>query len=135
MPSAHHRRVLVSFLLATAAALSPAGTARAADGPDKPAFVALGEFTVNLPPGNDTLTYLVIDVTVEAMPDAAAALSEIMPRLKEAVVRRLMAMAAHGDLQPQRIDLAVIEKSLLEGIGKVRPNSLRDVLVTRLLFG
>jgi flagellar basal body-associated protein FliL len=101
---------------------------------NKPTYISLGEFTVNLP-GGEALTYLVVAVTIEVAPEAATDLRDIMPRLKETIIRRLMAMADRGALQPGHTDPLMLKTSLLETVGKLRPNGVRDVLITRLLYG
>jgi hypothetical protein len=108
---------------------------RAEEAASRPSYLALGEFTVNMPGENGGLSYAVVGVTLEAVPAAMAALRAITPRLKEAVMRRLMVMAERGALQPDRTDPVVLEAALLDSVSVVRPDSVRDVLITRLIFG
>ncbi len=104
--------------------------------PKKPrlTFIVLGDFTVNLPKDDGALNYMVIGLTIEAAPDAEADLKDMMPRLKESVMRRLMAMAAHGELRPGQVDPLMLKTSLLDGLSKLRPGGVLDVLITRLLY-
>jgi flagellar basal body-associated protein FliL len=101
----------------------------------RPAFIALGEFTINLPIRNDQLSYAVISITIEAAPEAAAELRAVEPRLKELVMRRLMAMADRGVLQPNHTDLIAVKEALMSSLGESQPNAVRDVLIVRLLYG
>lgn len=126
------RHALALFGVAACVSTQAAVAAEAAA--DKPAYIALGEFTVNLPK-SETLGYLVVDITLEAVPAAANSLKEIEPLLKETVVRRLLVMAKDGSLEPGRTDPMALKTALLQSMGKIRPNSIRDVLITRLLYG
>jgi flagellar basal body-associated protein FliL len=101
----------------------------------RPAYIALGEFTINLPPRNEQMSYAVISITIEAVPEAATDLRSVEPRLKEMVMRRLMAMADRGVLQPGHTDLVAIKQALVSSISELQPNSVRDVLIVRLLYG
>jgi len=101
----------------------------------RPAYIALGEFTINLPLKNDQLSYAVISITVEAVPEAATDLRAVEPRLKETVMRRLMAMADRGVLQPGHTDLVAVKEALMSSISELQPNSVKDVLIVRLLYG
>jgi hypothetical protein len=62
-------------------------------------------------------------------------MNDIAPRLKDLCISRLMTMAAQGMLAPGHTDLVMIKSSLFDGISRLRPNSVRQVLVTRLLYG
>jgi len=101
----------------------------------RPAYISLGEFTINLPEKNEQLSYAVISVTIEAAPEAATDLRAIEPRLKELVMRRLMAMADRGVLQPSHTDLLAVKQALVDSLLEFQPNSVRDVLIVRLLYG
>jgi hypothetical protein len=101
----------------------------------KPSYLVLGEFTVNIPGNDEPLSYIVVGVTIEAMPAAASDLRDNAPRLKEAIMRRLMVLAERGALQPARTDPMVLKAALLDSVARLRPNSVRDVLITRLIFG
>jgi flagellar basal body-associated protein FliL len=104
-------------------------------GPPKPSFLPLGEFTVNLHGEDAQYQFIVVSVTLEVVPAAAAMLKDIMPRLKEAVMRRLMAMADQGTLQPGHADPLMLKTMLSDTLRKANPDSIRDVLITRLLYG
>jgi flagellar basal body-associated protein FliL len=101
----------------------------------KPGFISLGEFTVNLPDDGGAMGYVVIGITLEVAPEAAGDFNDITPRLKDLVISRLMTMAAKGMLAPGHTDLVMIKTSLLDGVAKLRPDSVREVLITRLLYG
>lgn len=101
----------------------------------RPAYIVLGDFTINLPGAGDQLSYLVISITIEAAPEAASDLRAVEPRLKETVMRRLMTMADRGVLQPGHTDPLVVKQSLQASLDEVEPKSVRDVLITRLLYG
>jgi len=101
----------------------------------KPAFLSLGDFTVNLPTDSEDLSYVVVSVTLEVAPAAAMQLKGLEPRLKEAVMRRLLIMAERHVLRPGHTDPLVVKASLLDSITAVQPDSIHDVLITRLLYG
>jgi flagellar basal body-associated protein FliL len=134
----YRARLAVRAVLGCAAVLSATGfpPAIAAEQPAaRPAYIALGEFTINLPPNSQQVSYVVISVTVDAQPAAASDLRAVEPRLKEAVMRRLMAMADRGVLQPNHTDLEAIKQSLISILSELHPDSVRDVLIVRLLYG
>ena len=87
--------VLVGLACVLQFPLARAGVAEEA-APSKPTYLVLGEFTVNMPGDDSPLGYIVVGVTVEAMPAAVGELRDITPRLKEAVMRRLMVLAERG---------------------------------------
>jgi flagellar basal body-associated protein FliL len=133
-----HVRLGVLALLGFAGGLPPLvpGTAWAEEhAAPRPAYIALGEFTINLPAKNEQMSYAVISITIEAVPEAATDLRSVEPRLKELVMRRLMAMADRGVLQPSHTDLGAIKQALMSSISELQPNSVRDVLIVRLLYG
>jgi flagellar basal body-associated protein FliL len=101
----------------------------------RPAYIALGEFTINLPPRGEQLSYAVISVTIEAVPEAATDLRAVEPRLKETIMRRLMAMADRGVLQPGHTDLVALKQALMSCLSELQPDSVKDVLIVRLLYG
>jgi len=115
-------------------ALSVSASAEQA-APARPAFIVLGDFTINLPGNGDQLSYVVISVTIEAAPEAATDLKAVEPRLKETVMRRLMTMADRGILQPGHTDPLVVKQSLRSSLDEEQPHGVRDVLITRLLYG
>jgi flagellar basal body-associated protein FliL len=124
---------VLPIVLFAASAMRPACAEESA--PVKPGYVPLGEFTVNLPQPDGAQSYALLDLTLEAVPGAAQNLHDILPRLKESALRQLMAMAEKGELKPGRTDPAVLKIALLEAIGKVQPGAVREVLITKLIFG
>lgn len=116
-------------------ALTPLPVRAEEKAPARPAYIALGEFTINLPMKGDQLSYAVISITIEAVPSAATDLRAVEPRLKETVMRRLMAMADRGVLQPGHTDLIAIKQALISSLSELQPDSVRDVLIVRLLYG
>jgi flagellar basal body-associated protein FliL len=127
------------LLLAGAASLLLGGPALAAaapePGPPKPVFVPLGEFTINLHGRSEQFGFVVISVTLEVAPAAANPIKDIMPRLKEAIMRRLMVLADRGSLLPGQTDPLVLKTTLAETLGRLRNDGIHDVLITRLLYG
>jgi flagellar basal body-associated protein FliL len=101
----------------------------------KPAFLSLGDFTLNLPEGSEQLTYVVVSITLEISPGVAMELKGLEPRLKEIIMRRLLTMAERHVLQPGHTDPMVVKASLLQSISAVQPAGIHDVLITRLLYG
>ncbi len=128
------RRFALSLLLPALAA-SPVLAAEE-EGAKKPKarFINLGDFTVNLPDGSSS-GYIVIGITLEVQPEALADMKDLTPRLKDIVVRRLMTMAQSGMLQPGRTDPLILKTSLSDSLAPVRPDSLKEVLITHLLYG
>lgn len=128
------RHVLATLPFMSCASTRPAW---AAEPPDpKPSYVSLGEFTVNLPQQNRRdLSYAVVDITLDAAPGAASHLRDLLPLLKEAVLRRLLSLAGEGELKPDETDPVALKKVLLQSIDRLEPNRVRDVLITRLLYG
>jgi flagellar basal body-associated protein FliL len=132
------RRVLAfSFLIAVppGLAVQPAAAGEEPAGPPKPVFLPLGEFTVNLHDKDAQFGFVVVGVTLEVVPESANALKDVMPRVKEALIRRLMAMADRGALAPGETDPVVLKASLADALQKINPDGIRDVLITRLLYG
>ncbi len=125
--------IALPIALFMTSACEPARAEEAA--PVKPGYVPLGEFTVNLPQSDGAQAYALLDLTLEAVPGAAQTLHDILPRLKESALRQLMAMAEKGELKPGRTDPGVLKTALLEAIGKVQPGAVREVLITKLIFG
>jgi flagellar basal body-associated protein FliL len=111
-------------------------SAHAAEEPKvpRPTFVPLGDFTINLP-DDSPMAYVIVGVTIEVAPEAAGDMNDIAPRLKDLCIGRLMAMAAQGLLAPGHTDLVMVKTSLFDGISRMRPNGVREVLITRLLYG
>lgn len=130
------RQIVIALASGSAFLLTVTPRASAQDEQSgKPVFLTLGEFTVNMPEADNALGYVVVGVTLEAIPTAAAALKDIVPRLKEAIMRRLMVMAERGALEPDRADPLVLKAALLDSVTVLRPGAVRDVLITRLIFG
>lgn len=129
------RRRLLAVLASLPTVSAAAWAEEAPAGPPKPSFLPLGEFTVNLHGEDVQYQFIVVSVTLEVVPAAAALLKDIMPRLKEAVMRRLMAMADQGSLQPGHADPLMLKTVLSDALQKANPDSIRDVLITRLLYG
>jgi flagellar basal body-associated protein FliL len=103
--------------------------------PAKPQYLQLGDFTINLPIKNDQLSYAVISITVEANQGGLSDLKAIEPRLKELVMRRLMAMADRGVLQPNHTDVIAVKDALMTSLSELQPKNVKDVLIVRLLYG
>jgi flagellar basal body-associated protein FliL len=120
---------------AVAVPLPGPGAAYAEEQPARPAYISLGEFTINLPMKGGMMGYAIIGITIDAVPAAASDLRAVEPRLKETVMRRLMAMADSGVLQPEHTDLAALKQALISSISSLQPGSVRDVLIVRLLYG
>jgi hypothetical protein len=131
-----NRRLLLAATLMLPAALAPTSFAFAEEEKKKKEFeyLPIGDFTINVPTDSRHPSYVVVGVTVEARPDAAAVLKDNAPRVKEAVMRRLMDMAAHGEMQPGRTDALTLKDALLETLLKLQPEGLHDVLITRILY-
>jgi hypothetical protein len=128
-------RVFTCLGFAIATALPGPGVAYAEEQPARPAYISLGEFTINLPVRDGMMSYAIIGITIDAVPAAASDLRAVEPRLKEIIMRRLMAMADSGVLQPDHTDLAAVKQALISSIAKLQPDSVRDVLIVRLLYG
>jgi flagellar basal body-associated protein FliL len=111
------------------------GAAYAEEQAVHPVYISLGEFTINLPMKDGMMAYAIIGITIDAAPAAASDLRAVEPRLKEEVMRRLMAMADSGVLQPDHTDLVAVKQALISSISKLQPGSVRDVLIVRLLYG
>jgi flagellar basal body-associated protein FliL len=127
------RRALLTGL--TAVLPLPAFANEAPAGPPKPNFLPLGEFTINLHSEEIRFDFVVVSVTLEVAPEAANTLRDVMPRLKEAVMRRLMAMADQGALMPGHVDTLILKTMLTDTLHKINPDAVRDVLITRILYG
>ncbi len=131
-----HRRALILGGLAVAlGTASGAGAAEPPPGPPKPVFVALGDYTINLHGKSDQFGFVVISVTVQVVPEAASGLRDIMPRVKESVMRRLMVLADRGALLPGQTDPLILKEILAETLNKLKPDAVQEVLITRLMYG
>ena len=123
-------------LVGVAAWLAPViALAEEQHGPPRPAYIVLGDFTINLPISGDQLSYVVVSITIEAAPEAATDLRAVEPLLKETVMLRLMAMADSGVLRPGHTDPQVVKQGLLASLDDLHDGRVRDVLLTRLLYG
>ena len=126
-------RLLVLALLALAWPRAATAEEAAAPAAMKLVYVELGDFTVNLPQDERRYQYVLLSVPVETQQDTAAAIKSIMPRIKEAVVRQLITMSDHHQLEPDQTDPLVFKDALTETIGKVQ-DGVHDVLILRMLF-
>lgn len=136
MTSVMHRRAMILGALALAlGTASAAGAAEPPPGPPKPVFVALGDYTINLHGKSDQFGFVVISVTVQVVPEAANGLRDIMPRVKEGVMRRLMVLADRGELLPGQTDPLMLKEILAETLNKLKPDAIQEVLITRLMYG
>ncbi|MCQ4159954.1 flagellar basal body-associated FliL family protein [Roseomonas sp. GC11] len=123
----------VALLPSLAAPLAPAMAAEAA--PKKEfEFVTLGDFTVNLPGTNRRMSYVVVSVTLETKAEQTQQFRDLSPRLKQAVLRRLMAMSERQELRPGRLDPALLRDSLYDSLAQVQEDGLKDVVITRLIL-
>ncbi len=124
-------------LLASFTASTPARSEEGEEksGPPKPSFLSLGEFTVNLKDKDGQFNFVVVSVTLDVAPDQANGLRDIQPRLKEAITRRLMLLADRGALAPGETDPTIVKASLSDALQKVAADGIREVLITRLLYG
>ena len=128
--------LLLSGLVGSAAWLVPSlAQAEEQHAPPRPAYIALGDFTINLPGHGDQLGYVVVSITIEAAPESATDLRAVEPLLKETVMLRLMTMADSGVLQPGHTDPLVVKQGLLASLADLHDGHVRDVLITRLLYG
>jgi len=133
--SMRRRALLLGGAVGLLAAVPALAAGKPEAGPPKPVFVALGEFTINLHGQSEQFSFIVISVTLEVAPTAAAPIKDIMPRMKEAVMRRLMVLADRGALVPGQTDPVMLKTTLAETLGRVRQDGITDVLITRLLYG
>lgn len=136
MTHAMRRRALIlGGLFLSLGAASGAGAAEPPPGPPKPVFVALGDFTINLHGKSEQFGFVVVSVTVQVVPEAANGLRDIMPRIKEGVMRRLMVLADRGALLPGQTDPLILKEVLAETLNKLKPDAVQEVLITRLMYG
>ncbi|MDB5369752.1 MAG: Flagellar protein FliL [Roseomonas sp.] len=135
MPTSHIRRALLGALAAAILVPSLAiGSAMAAEGPKKEfEFLALGDFTVNLPVSSRRMNYVVVSVTLETKSEETQGFKDLSPLLRQAVLRRLMAMSERNELRPGQTDPGILRDSLYDSLAKVREEGLRDVVITRLI--
>ncbi|MBO1076126.1 flagellar basal body-associated FliL family protein [Roseomonas marmotae] len=135
MPRSSSRRALLScFAAALLASSLGAGPAVAAEAAKKEyEFLALGDFTVNLPAAGRRMSYVVVSVTLETRSAETQGFRDVSPRLRQAVLRKLMAMSERNQLRPGQTDPALLRDSLYDSLAQVREDGLRDVVITRLL--
>lgn len=140
MPPLYSRRAslirLRRMALAVTAAsmLAPVAGARAAEAAKKEfEFVPLGDFTVNLPSSGRRMAYVVVSVTLETRSEETQGFKEVSPLLRQAVLRRLMAMSERNQLRPGQTDPSLLRDSLYDSLAQIREEGLRDVVITRLL--
>lgn len=120
------------MLPSLAAPLAPALAAEAA--PRKEfEFLTLGDFTVNLPASNRRMSYVVVSVTLETRSEQTQSFRDLSPRLKQAVLRRLMAMSERQELRQGQVDPAQLRDSLFDSLAQVQEDGLKDVVITRLI--
>ena len=50
-------------------------------------------------------------------------------------MRRLMAMADRGVLQPNHTDVIAVKDALMTSLSELQPKNVKDVLIVRLLYG
>ncbi len=135
------RRLLLGLLAAAtlgtslvATPLAPAAYAAESTAPKKETeFFPLGDFTVNLPSANRRMAYVVVSVTLETEAPRLQAFRDLSPRLKQAVLRRLMAMSERQELRPGRVDPAMLRDSLFDSLSQIQEDGLKDVVITRLI--
>jgi len=98
-------------------------------------FIALSPFTVNLPvpPTARRRDFVIIAVTLETQPDVASHIREQMPRVQDAVLRRLIDMSARGLLRPNATDPLVVKDSIFDVVSRFQRQGVRDVLITQIL--
>lgn len=140
MPSFCRRSLMtLAGCVLSAAVLVAAPPARAEGGSEKAEktadFVVLGDFTINLPSQSARRRgYMVVSITIETAPGTGGTIKDITPRVKEAVLQRLMAMSERGQLRPDQTDPLVIKDTMFETIAKFNPSGIKDVLITRILY-
>ncbi|CAH2605450.1 Flagellar protein FliL (plasmid) [Rhodovastum atsumiense] len=124
-------------LIAGAAMLLAAPVAHASSetaDPNKKEYLAIGDFTINLPLQGKRSGYVVIGITVEARSAAVAALKAAAPRVREAVLQRLMDMSSRGEIRPGQTDPLTLKDAMVALITRLQPEGVIDVLITRILF-
>jgi flagellar basal body-associated protein FliL len=134
--AALHRLRQLALAAAATAVILPAGlsAAKAAETPRREFdFLPLGDFTVNLPSSSRRMAYVVVSVTLETRSEATQGFKEVSPRLRQAVLRRLMAMSERQQLRPGQTDPALLRDSLYDSLAQIREDGLNDVVITRLI--
>ncbi|MBC9207723.1 flagellar basal body-associated FliL family protein [Roseomonas aerophila] len=140
MPTLYSRRASllrlrqVALAATAASVLAPLAGAQAAEAAKKEfEFVPLGDFTVNLPSSGRRMAYVVVSVTLETRSEETQGFKEVSPLLRQAVLRRLMAMSERNQLRPGQTDPSLLRDSLYDSLAQIREEGLRDVVITRLL--
>lgn len=137
MPLPCLRRTLLGAIATSALAPAllqprPAGAAEAAP-PREFEFLPLGDFTVNLPVASRRMAYVVVSITLETRAEQAASFKALSPRLKQAVLERLIAMSERQELRPGQTDPALLRDNLFDSLARIREEGLKDVVITRLI--
>ncbi len=140
MPTQYSRRAsLKQFGLALlggagAAAILPVLPVQAAEAAKKEFdFFPLGDFTVNLPSTGRRMAYVVVSVTLETQSDQTQGFKDVSPLLRQAVLRKLMAMSERNQLRQGQTDPGLLRDNLYDSLAQIREEGLRDVVITRLL--
>jgi hypothetical protein len=129
-----------AFLIPVAGLLI-AGTIRTSEvragepaAPPKPfTFMPLGDFTVNLPLKGRRHQYFLVSVTLETKTEDTQAFVDIVPRLKDSVLQRLMQMSSRDELRPGETDIARLRENLFASLREVRTEGLKSVVITRMM--
>lgn len=96
-------------------------------------FYTLGDFTINLPTGGRRMSYVVVSVTLETRSEQLQGFKDVSPLLRQAVLRRLMAMSERNELRPGSTDPSLLRDQLYDTLAQVREDGLKDVVITRLI--
>jgi hypothetical protein len=131
MPRLQSRRALLGGLAGAALLTTPGLAAEAAK--KEFDFLALGDFTVNLPATGRRMSYVVVSVTLETRSAEMQGFKDVSPLLRQAVLRKLMSMSERNELRAGQTDPALLRDNLYDSLAQVREEGLRDVVITRLL--
>lgn len=131
MPRQQSRRALLGALAGAMMLATPGLAAEAAK--KEYDFLALGDFTVNLPAAGRRMSYVVVSVTLETRSAEMQGFKDVSPLLRQAVLRKLMSMSERNELRAGQTDPALLRDSLYDSLAQVREEGLRDVVITRLL--
>jgi flagellar basal body-associated protein FliL len=96
-------------------------------------YIPLGDFTINLPVAGRRMSYVVVSVTLETDAAHSQPFKDLQPRLKQAVLRRLISMSERQELRPGHTDPSQLRDNLFDSLAQVQEAGLRDVVITRLL--
>ena len=80
------------------------------------------------------MSYVVVSVTLETKAEQTQQFKNLSPRLKQAVLQRLMAMSVRQELRPGRTDPGVLRDNLFDSLTQLQEEGLKDVVITRLLY-